>query len=965
MKFTTKFIYFLFTFILFVPTSIFAQKSVVVEGIVRDTTTNEPLIGATILVKGTNNGAISDLNGYYRIAAVKAETNVGITARYLGYETKNITIDLSDENKQELNIKLKLVGILGKEVIITAQAEGQISAINKQLSSNTITNVVSAKKIQEIPDANAAESLGRLPGISILRSGGEGSKIVIRGLAPKFNKVQVEGVKMASTGSDDRSTDLSMISPYMLEAIEVSKAAMADKEADVFGGSVNFVLREAPKDKKLDALIQGGYNQLFNNYDNYKIVLGGSNRFFNDKFGIFAQIDIEKRNRSSYELKAGYSNITVSNPSPDNPIDVSLANLYLQHISRDIDRKGGAVVLDYKLPSGSIKFSNFFSAIGKSILSRFEDMRPNFFQHLYGLSNSDQDLRVMTNALSFKNSFGALTLKGGASYSYSDNYAPKNVIFRAIENNAYDPELDIQKGPTETLLRARNNIENARVLEVSKDSFYIKEDEIALNLNLQYVYNFSKHVNMVLKTGVKYKKLNKEYDKEYDRIPVSWAGHGEKVRKAIIDAYPWMKEYVSEGVSKLPYFMFVDSTYNKRIFPGGKYYIQNVPKVDLTSGILDISEDYYFKDYQQSNKSDYHGTEEYKAAYIMSTFNIGKAITFIPGVRYELNTTNYTANRGNSSVLLWNDGYAFKDTTVTRENSFLLPMIHLKIKPVKWFDARFAFTQTLSRPNFSQIVPKWDIKDYSVEWNNPYLKPSFSTNYDAHFSFYQNKVGLFTIGGFYKNIENLIYNTGSAIILDPEEFGLPSNLKGLPVTKIINNKYPAKLWGLELEWQTRFWYMDNFLKGMILNINYTHTKSEVKYPKTEIRKKFIQEPPYQITENIDTFYTDRLIYQPGDILNVTIGYDIKGFSTRLSFLYQDDIFAYTHFFSELRGVSDKYYRVDLSMKQKLPWKGFEVLLNISNLSSSVERDINVSTGYPLKEQHYGITFDLGLRYRLK
>ncbi len=944
--------------------SINAQNKVVIEGVVRDSMTKEALIGATVLISGTNNGGVCDLNGHYRIPSV-SQGKIELTARYLGYKTKTIIIDINNSKKYNLNIDLKLVGILGEEVVITAQAQGQISAINKQLSSNTITNIVSAKKIQEIPDANAAESLGRLPGISILRSGGEGSKIVIRGLAPKFNKIQVEGVKMASTGSDDRSTDLSMISPYMLEAIEVSKAAMADKEADVFGGSVNFVLREAPKGKKFDALIQGGYSQLFNNFNNGKLVLGGSKRFFNNKFGVFAQLDIERRNRSSYELRAGYTNITVSNPSPDNPIDVSLANLYLQHISRKINRNGGAVVMDYKLASGSIKFSNFFSAIGKDILSRYEDYRPNFFQHLYGLSNSKQNLRVMTNALSFKNSFGALTLKGGAAYSFSDNYAPNNAVFSAIENNAFDADLDIQSGPSSVLSKARNNLKNARVLEISKDSFYVKEDEVSLNLNLEYVYNIGKHINMTLKTGVKYKKLNKEYDKEYDRIPVSWAGHGKKIRKAIIEKYPWMKQYVSAEVSKLPYFLFVDSTYSKKEFPGGDYYIQNVPKTELTTEILDLSENFYFKDYQKSNKFDYHGTEEYKAAYIMGTFNIGKTLTFIPGVRYELNTTNYTGNRGNSSVMLWNEGYAFNDTTVTRQNSFLLPMIHLKYKPVKWFDIRLAFTQTLSRPNFSQIVPKWDILDASVEWNNPYLKPSFSTNYDLHLSFYQHKLGLFTIGGFHKSIEDLIYNTGNAVILDPKEFGLPSNLKGRPVTKIINNKFPAKLWGLELEWQTRFWYINNFLKGFVLNINYTHTKSEVQYPKTEIKKKFIQEPPYQITENIDTFYTDRLIYQPGDILNVTIGYDFKGFSTRLSFLYQDDIFAYTHFFKELRGVSDKYYRLDLSMKQKLPWKGFEILLNISNLSSSVERDINVSRGFPMKEQHYGITMDAGIRYRLK
>ncbi len=941
-----------------------AQHSFSIEGFVKDSISKEPLIGAAIIVEGTNTGSICDLNGHYRIPAIKGN-HIVLVAKYLGYKSEKKILNIDQQNNTTVNFNLAPVGIQGKEVIITAQAEGQISAINKQLSSSTIENVVSSKKIQEIPDANAAESLGRLPGISILRSGGEGSKIVIRGLAPKYNKIQVEGVKMASTGSGDRSTDLSMISPYMLEAIEVSKAAMPDKEADVLGGSVNFVLREAPKELKLDVLMQGGYNKLFNTYNNYKFVAGGSKRFFNNKLGVFAQIDHEKRNRHSYELKANYSNIFISNPGPNDSIDVSLSNLYLQHITRSINRNGAAMVIDYKLNSGSVKFSNFFSTIDKNIVSRFEDMRPNFFQHIYGINSNNNKLRVMTNSLSFNKSIQAFTVSGGVSYSFADNRSPDNAFFKAIEPNAFDTGVDIGEEPYKIMEKARYDLHNTNVFEISKDSSYTRENAYSININLEYNHIFSKNFSMKLKTGVKYNKLNKEYDREYKTIPVSWAGHGAYIRKKIIETYPWMKEYVNDDVSKLPYFLFVDEDYPKTEFPGGKYFIQDVPDLKLTNEILDLSEDFYFKQYPLSNKDDYSGNEEYKAYYLMSTFNIGKTITFIPGIRYENNITHYTGNRGNSSVLLWNEGYAFKDTTVTRNNAFWLPMIHLKYKPVKWFDIRLAYTKTLARPDFSQIIPKWDIQDFSVEWNNPYLVPSLSTNYDLYMSFYENKLGLLTIGGFHKSIEDLIYNTGFAVILDPQEYGLPENTAGRPVTKIINNKYPAKLWGLEAEWQTRFWYLDNFLNGIVLNINYTHTFSNVKYPKTEIKKSFIQEPPYQITENIDTFYEDRLIFQPSDIINITVGYDYKGLSSRLSFLYQDDIFAYTNFFKQLRGISDKYYRIDLSLRQKLPWKGFEALLNFSNVNSAVERDINVSTGYPIREQHYGLTIDAGIRYRIK
>ncbi len=78
------------------------------------------------------------------------------------------------------------MGIQGEVVVVTAQAAGQNEAINTQLSSQQIVSVVSAARIQELPDANAAESVGRLPGVSILRNGGEGSEVVIRGLQPRI-----------------------------------------------------------------------------------------------------------------------------------------------------------------------------------------------------------------------------------------------------------------------------------------------------------------------------------------------------------------------------------------------------------------------------------------------------------------------------------------------------------------------------------------------------------------------------------------------------------------------------------------------------------------------------------------------------------------------------------------------------------------------------------------------------------
>jgi hypothetical protein len=96
-------------------------------------------------------------------------------------------------------------------------------------------------------------------GVSTLESSGEANKIVIRGLAPQYNTVSVEGVKLASTGStqmgvsvlgntsgsisNDRSVDLSMVSPYMIKTISVYKSLTPDMNANSIGGSVDMQLR--------------------------------------------------------------------------------------------------------------------------------------------------------------------------------------------------------------------------------------------------------------------------------------------------------------------------------------------------------------------------------------------------------------------------------------------------------------------------------------------------------------------------------------------------------------------------------------------------------------------------------------------------------------------------------------------------------------------------------------------------
>ena len=187
-------IYELFSF------SVFAQKRSSISGIVVDAKTGESLPGTNVFLEGTSIGCSSDGKGKFSILNIPPGKYI-LVASFIGYETVKEPLEITDGQNIEKTIKMTYSGdIKLPDVVITVQAKGQVKAINQQLSASSMKNVISSERIQELPDANAAESLGRLPGVAVLRSGGEGARVIIRGMAPKYNKVMIDGVERANGG---------------------------------------------------------------------------------------------------------------------------------------------------------------------------------------------------------------------------------------------------------------------------------------------------------------------------------------------------------------------------------------------------------------------------------------------------------------------------------------------------------------------------------------------------------------------------------------------------------------------------------------------------------------------------------------------------------------------------------------------------------------------------------------------
>ncbi len=953
------------------------------RGVVVDATTKKPLPFANVVLKGTSRGAATDLNGRFVIKNVDAGEYT-IEVSFLGYEkvTEKITVRKGVITK--LKFKLKPLTIKGNEVVVTAQAEGQMNAINEQLTANTIKNVVSPAKIQEIPDANAAESVGRLPGVSIKRVGGEGNKVVIRGLSPKYNAITLNGVKLPSTGSGDRSTDISMISPYMLQGIEVIKAITPDQDADALGGTVNFKVKKAPKKFKMDVLARGGYNHLENSYGDYKFVLSVSKRFFNKKLGVFAQGDIESRNRSSDELNASHE---IINPSLKVWNKVNAISAKFKKYHRIKKRYGATVVLDYNLRKGSLIFSNFVSKSATDNRVQSEVFSAANNSHTYSVSDNGNDLMLLNNTLNFDYDFNLFKIDAVAANSFSENVTPLNLYYDFLENAAFTNATGLEN-PFSIVDSAKNDIQNTYFNSLSTTKAYNKASQLTAAANIEIPLNFSDFISAKVKFGAKYRHLYKynNLDKR-KRIFQPYRYAMDSIRAH----FPWMNsvDVGSASIENLPYQLFIDANQDARRFLDGQFTFGPHASYDLLHDIYNMlmntpdnirkglnGAPLLWPDWPSSIRDDYYGTENYSAGYAMAEINIGNNLMILPGVRYEDNVTQYTASRGDDARRI-EEGYNYHDTTMTRHNYFWLPMVHVKYDPLDWLGFRFAYTNTLTRPNFSRIIPGWHINTTNsfMAYKNYQLKPGESENFDFAVTVYQNHIGFLNAAFFYKKIKNLIYNPGTLVLTYPNEFGIPKNLGVETISTTINNKYTAEIKGVELDWQTHFWYLPFPFDGLVLDVNLTLMSSETKYPKNILRDKIVGydttfvfgQPhiiPIRETVNVDTFYTGRIVDQPNQIFNISLGYDYKGFSGRISMQYTDNILSRTNFWPELTAFTDTYVRWDLSLKQKLPVKGLQIYFNMNNITNAVDKSLIAGNKYPTAQQYYDMTMDLGIRYTL-
>jgi TonB-dependent receptor len=410
--------------------SAFAAGSGSLKGYILDKVTGEPLIGANVVVLNTSLGASANIDGLIIIYGIPAGENT-LKISYIGYQAITVQVTVPEDKVLEQEFRLIPQAIEGEEVVVTAQARGQNAAINQQLASNTISNIVAADRIKELPDASAAESIGRLPGISIDRYNGEATGVAIRGLAPKYNTVTVNGVALPATNNQDRSVDLSLISSNLLDGIEVKKANTADMDADALGGTIDLRLREAPEEFQVNGGLQGGYNNLINYYGNYSAYVSVSDRFLDNNLGVIFGLNADRNNRTADKLNATYLPAAGANAS--NQEYVTLNQLTLRREEAFKNRLGGNFILDYKIPYGKVTSNGFYSEAKTDGTYRQDQMDFRENKHYYRVDQNISTTSIYTTGVGITQDFGWIKYDLGVSATGSKTNDPENWQWQFIQ----------------------------------------------------------------------------------------------------------------------------------------------------------------------------------------------------------------------------------------------------------------------------------------------------------------------------------------------------------------------------------------------------------------------------------------------------------------------------------------------------------------------------------------------------
>ncbi len=860
MKKTIQNFYFLLGITLLCSHSMLAQS---ISGTIRENTSNLPLPGAEVVIKGTSIGASADFDGRFNLLYDNL-SSATLVITYLGFESQEVDVSTyNDPTNITIMLKESTVGL--EEVVISANLEGQRRALNIQRTADNITNIISTDLINRFPDLNVADALQRVPGINIDLDNGEGAGVTLRGTPRNFTNITINGEQLQNTGTDgSRTANLTQIPIDQLSQIEVSKTITPDMDGDAIGGSVNLKSPTARRPKLgMKAELGGGYNGLSEGVNFVgKIELGKrfgvSNKNPNGAFGLLFGTSYFQTDNGEDRTQGEWDRVEEEVNGEDEKVGpFFLENYTLRALQTERTRTGWSFSADYQFDRNNFIIARtlYNSLEEDELRSRNVFNLEEFVPNADGTAESE-DGRVQSRyrervvkrfnlTLNIEAQFllGNLKIMPGYATSTGERFEDGNRgRFRTDDNldlnisglNSDFPIVTPPGGGFVPLDQYTDRIE----LQVYDRT--VTTSSNTARIDLEHPFAIGNSI-LTLKSGYKNRVIKRlddgnflEYRYDFSNGDLSFADSNFNNPGLVRDN--WLQDEIEFGPAIDPAVLTSFFNTNTNFFNLREF-----------SGIQEVAQ----------NFSD--AKEVTDAGYFMARLRTGK-FSILAGARYETVNIDYLAN------LVDQDEEIVIPVAGSSDYDFLLPNLQLKYELDDLTNIRAAYTKGYARQNFDDIRPRVQIpddEDDDIRLGNINFKPPVSDNIDVLFERYLSDVGILSGGVFYKNIKDFRFVRRFEI--EGGEFLSANNFIGRDAT-IPDNGEEATVIGVEVNIQSNLNFLPGFWKNFGIYLNYTYADSDA---------------------TIQGVGGRQLPGQAPHTGNAAITFDYKGFSARVNGNFQD------------------------------------------------------------------------------
>ncbi len=796
-------------------------------------------------------------------------------------------------------------------MVVTFRASLQKAIELKRDTVGAIDAIV-AEDIADFPDLNLAESLQRIPGVSITRDAGEGRNISVRGLDSNFTRVRINGMEaLTTTGGTDssggvnrgRGFDFNVFASELFNNIIVRKTAQADIEEGSLGATVDLNVAHPFDYEGYTFLISGqaGYNDLSDDWDPRGVALI-SNTFADGTFGALLSLAYTKRNlveegHSTVRWDNGTSSGGFAASSPYAP--ARLSTTFHPRIPRygslghEQERLGVTGSLQWE-PSSDTLFTldglyadfeatrteDFLEAISFSrtgagkpqtvVLDGF--VAPDGDLE-YGLFNN-VDVRSESRYDELQTTFSQISLAG--QHNFSDTFRMNGLW-------------GYSKSEFENPIQTTVTIDRANTNGYSWD--YRDDDRLP---GIDYGFDVTNPANWTFANGLSEIRLRPQTsDNSYNTFSLD-AEWNMTDALALKGGFLWKKyEFETSEIRRLSETTVPNLPAGASLadltrlvefgdgldLPAGTDTTWLAPDIGAFDDLFDIycNCGAFALSTRQALGNNRSVEEEDTGGFLQLDWNtdfIGRTLRGNVGVRYV--DTDQTSN-----------GFAVVNNTpvpATVERSYddWLPSLNTAWDLTDDLVFRLGMAKVMARPALGNLTPGVTVSvsggNRTVNGGDPNLDPFRAKTADLALEWYFAEESLLSLAWFYKDIDTFVqtsretrpYNTSGlpdslligtgALPTDDFQFNIPVNTPGGPLR------------GWEFAYQQPFTFLPGFWQDFGIQFNYTYVDSQIQYV---------------TSTGANSLNTD-LTGLSKNAYNLTLYYENDKFSARVSGAYRDE-----------------------------------------------------------------------------